>query len=196
MFHFRLAAATASLVLGSCYIPTRFDVEVAIARDGTYSLSYNGILSHAGLVPGFMPKALNPEEIAQRVRGIQADLERDPAFQVVEFIGNSEFRVVYFKTGNIYEQNSVTFVRTDSDILSISYVHDTGEITVRGAAVPDAQKQWVVDAGLNTIGEIRVITDARVLEHNAKGVVPSEGGVEHVWIIRDVNSPSVLLIIG
>ena len=41
------------------------------------------------------------------------------------------------------------------------------------------------------IGEIRVITDARVLEHNATGVLAAEGGgTEYVWVIRDMDGPA------
>lgn len=197
MFHFKLAAtAMALLVLGSCYIPLRFDAEIAIVRDGTYTLTYNGTLTHAVLVPEFQSKPLTAAEAAERARGIQADLERDPAFKEVEFLGNGLFRIAYFTTGNIYETTSVTFVRTDSNILSISYVRETGQITVRGALIPEAQKNMVIDAGLNSVGEIRVITDARVLEHNATGVVPAEAGNEYVWIVRDINAQPLLLIIG
>ncbi|MDA0654665.1 MAG: hypothetical protein O3C09_04635 [Proteobacteria bacterium] len=197
MLHFRILAASALLLaLGSCYIPMRFAAEIAISRSGEFSLSYTGILAHAGLIPAFQTRPLSQQEIDRRARDIEADLRRDSGFSQVEFVGNAQFRVDFFKTGNIFVTSSVSFVRSDSKILSINYVAETGEITVRGPSVPQSQKQAVLAAGFNTIGEIRIITDARVIDHNATGVVPAEGGTEYVWIIRDINTPTLLLIIG
>jgi hypothetical protein len=79
---------------------------------------------------------------------------------------------------------------------TMAYVRETAQITIRGASVLETQRKWINDAELNMIGEIHVVTDARVVEHNATGVLTAEGGgKEYVWVIRDMNGPAPMLTI-
>ena len=54
-------------------------------------------------------------------------------------------------------------------------------------------RQQIADAGLNITGEIRLISDAKVLGHNAtevKDVAGKSGKKMYIWRIADINSPS------
>ena len=196
MWHGRLLAAAVVLALSGCYVPTEFSAEIFVGRNGDFTLRYDGVLTNAGLVPGLMLEELNDAELEDRVANIQADLERDSGFRSVRHLGGGQYEVSYERSGNILAQNTLTFVRSDSRIFTIAYVRRTGQITVRGASVPDAQRDWLADAGINMRGELRIVTDARVLHHNTVGTEEDENGTAYIWIIRDMYSPAPLLIIG
>ena len=191
-----LLAAAALLALGGCYVPTEFSAEIFVGRNGDFTLKYDGVLTNAGLVPGLMREDLGEEELADRIANVQTDLERDSGFRSVRYRGNGQYEVSYERSGNILEQTSLTFVRADSRIFTIAYVRRTGENTVRGASVPDAQRNWLAEVGLNMRGELRIVTDARILDNNAVGTEEDERGTAYICIIRDMNSPAPLLIIG
>lgn len=191
-----LLAGAAVLALGGCYVPTEFSAEIFIGRNGEFTLKYDGMLANAGLVPGLMGENLDDEELADRVANVQADLERDSGFRSIRYAGDGHFEVSYERSGNILEQTSLTFVRSDSRIFTIAYVRRTGQITVRGASVPDAQRDWLGAAGLNMRGELRIVTDARVIDNNSIGTEEDPRGTAYIWIIRDMYSPAPLLIIG
>jgi hypothetical protein len=194
----RLAAVTLGLVvLSGCYIPTRFTAQININGAGEWTMRYDGTLAYGALVPGLMPDRPTAEVLAQRVRNVTQDLSRDPGFRDVEYLGNGQYRVGFEKSGNIFRQTGITFVRTDSRVLQIQYVKSKDEITVRGNTIPTAQRQWVVDAGLDMQGDLRVVTELPVLDHNATATSPGPGGTTvYLWQIRGVNAPAPRIVMN
>lgn len=190
-----LTAALGLLLLSACYIPTRFSAQITVNAAGDWTMVYSGILTYGPLAPGLMPDRPSPTQLAARVRNVTADLERDPGFRKLEYLGNGAFEVDYEKSGNIYRQTGITFVRTDSRVLQIQYVKTKEEITVRGNTVPTAQRQWVLDAGLNMQGDLRVVTELPVVDHNATATQPGPNGTTiYLWQIRGVDAPAPRLV--
>jgi hypothetical protein len=51
--------------------------------------------------------------------------------------------------------------------------------------------------GFSMAGEFRVTTDARVIDHNATGVIEAEkGALTYIWVMRGMVEMAPLLIIG
>ncbi len=198
-FPIKLAAvALAGLVaLGGCYLPTRFVADITINEAGDWTLAFNGEIANGGLTPGLMPDRPTPAQLEARVKNVTNDLTRDPGFRDVQYRGNGRFAVVYERGGNIFRQPGITFVRTDSRILQISYIKRDAEITIRGSAVPNAQRAWVRDAGLDMNGDLRVTTAMTVKDHNATSTQPGPGGATvYAWAIRGLDQPAPRLVIA
>jgi hypothetical protein len=192
-----LTAALGLLVLSACYIPTRFNAQITVNGAGDWTMVYTGTLVYGALAPGLMPDRPTAAQLAERVRNVTADLQRDPGFRELEYLGNGAFEVDYEKSGNIFRQPGITFVRTDSRVLQIQYVKAKEEITVRGNTVPTAQRQWVVDAGLDMQGDLRVVTELPALDHNATTTGPGPNGTTiYLWQIRGVSSPAPRLVLS
>ena len=194
----RLTAAAVGglLLLSGCYTPQRFTAGIVINRTGDWTLKYDGTLASAALVPGLMPDRPTPTQFAERVRNITNDMRRDPGFRDVEYLGDGRYRVAYERSGNIYSQPGITFIRTDSRILSISYIKTENEIWVRGSSAPSAQRRWVTDASLDIQGDLRVTTDAEVIDHNATETRDGPNGTKiYLWRIRGVDAPAPRLVI-
>jgi hypothetical protein len=190
-------AAVLITALSGCYLPTRFVAEITIQRTGDYTLTYDGVLLSSNLVPGLMTGEPDQKEIDERLAGVFADLGRDSSYQSVEYLGNGAFQVYFEKSDNIFVRTSVTFIRTDNRFLSIAYVRKTGEITIRASIVPKNQRPTLEAIGYSMAGEFRVTTDARILEHNATGVIEAENGaLTYIWVMRGMVETAPLLIIG
>ena len=183
--------------LSGCYLPTRFVAEITIQRTGDYTLTFDGVLLSSNLVPGLMTGEPDQQEIDERLAGVFTDLGRDSSYQTVEYLGNGAFQVYFEKSDNIFDRTSVTFIRTDNRFLSIAYVRTTGEITIRASIVPENQRPRLETIGYSMAGEFRVTTDARVLDHNATGVIEAENGaLTYIWVMRGMVETAPLLIIG
>ncbi len=65
---------------------------------------------------------------------------------------------------------TVTFFRRNENMLGISYNSKSGQVTISGRSIQRDIRQRLNDAGLAMRGEIRVMTDAPVLRHNATNV--------------------------
>ncbi len=190
------AAVAGLLVLAACYLPTRFQADVTYNVNGDWSLTFDGTLAYGGLIPGLMPDNPTPAQLAERVKSVTNDMMRDPGFTSVQYLNNGQYQVAYARTGNIYTQTGITFLRTDSRILQISYIKTSNQIWIRGTTVPTAQRKWITDAGLTMQGDVRITTAAPVLEHNATSTrSAANGATTYIWAIRGVDAPGAKLII-
>ena len=191
------AAALLVLCLGGCYLPTRFAADIVINEAGDWTLRFTGEIASAALTPGLMPDRPTPAQFEQRIKNITNDLLRDPGFSAVEYAGNGKYRVAFERSGNIFRQTGITFIRTDSRILQISYIKKENEIWIKGSTVPNAQRQWVRDAGLDMNGDLRITTASTVTDHNATSTQPGPGGATvYIWAIRGLDQPAPRLIIS
>ena len=183
--------------LTGCYLPTGFVAEITIQRTGDYTLTYDGVLLSSNLVPGLLTDDPDQKKIDERLEAVFADMDRDSSYQTVDYLGNGAFQVYFEKSDNIFERTSVTFIRTDNRFLSIAYVRKTGEIPIRASIVPENQRPRLEAIGYSMAGEFRVTTDARVLDHNATGVVEAENGaLTYIWVMRGMVETAPLLVIG
>lgn len=200
----RLLALAAAVGLAACYLPVRFDAEIEVDRAGYYSMIFDGYLADVQLYKDLAEKKLTPEEEQRRVTAVEDDFTRDKAVTEVKYHKQGIFKVHWTKKDDLMRIGMVTFFRRNEAILTIKYLKDNkylknqGVILMAAGGMSQAVRQQIADAGLNITGEIRLITDAEVLEHNATQVRDAAGkpGKKiYVWRIADLNAPSPHLVL-
>lgn len=191
-------------LLASCYLPTDFKAEIRVNRFGDYAMSYVGDLVYAPLYEDITRNKLTPAEIKEKVAVLERDLARDrsfdptgkqpskPLFTEIKHLGLGRFAVRYERDGQLDDKALVTFVRRNNNVLSLHA--EGGAITIRANALSATDSQRLMSLGLGMKGELRVVTDAEVLEHNATSVRPYAGYLVYVWTIDNALAPAPKLV--
>ena len=188
--------AALCVALAGCYLPGEFIAEIRIdAGSGAYEVRYDGELIDSGLLQKLADGALDAEDESDKVGAVERDLGRDRAFSAIAYRGGGVFAVRYARRGNIRRHRHTTFVSQNSRIVSISYIADEDTIKVLGGAVPKSYHEQLLAIGYGVRGELRVVTNVAVSDHNATQVV-REPETTYIWIFRSIKDPPARLIIG
>jgi len=194
----------AAVVLAACYLPVRFDAEIEVDRSGFYSMIFDGYVVSVPLYRDLAEGKAGPDDEQQRVAVLRRDLGRDKAFTEVVYHKHGIFKVHWARKDDLLRIGMVTFFRRNEAILSLKYLKNNeylrsqGVIVMAGGDMSNTVRQQIADAGLDMTGEIRLITDARVLEHNATQVRDEAGNTGrkvYVWRIADLNAPVPRLVL-
>ena len=188
-----LAALAAVVGLAACYLPVRFDAEIEVDRSGYYSMIFDGYLAYIPLYMDLAEKKITPAEEQRQVAQIQDDLTRDAAVTESKYYKQGIFKVHWAKKDDLMRYNMVTFFRRNEAILTLKYVKEKNTIVMSAGGMSTSVRQQIADAGLNVTGELRLITDAKVLGQNAtevRDVAGKPGKKMYIWRIADINSPS------
>ncbi|MEK9671484.1 MAG: hypothetical protein VW268_03145 [Rhodospirillaceae bacterium] len=165
-----LLALALMTVLSSCYLPARFDMEIEFDRRGYYKMIFAGYMVDMRLYNDLKSgKVKGPAEV-EEVKKLQADIERDPSASDFSYIKQGYFRLKWQREGDLLKAKSVTFLRRNETFFALSFNKNTYAVNMVGRSLAESQKQRIVDAGLNMTGELRVITDTKVIGHNADQV--------------------------
>lgn len=204
----RLATAAgllaAAALLGACYLPVRFDAEIEVDRSGFYSMIFDGYVVSVPLYKDLAEEKIDSADERKRATVVARDLERDSAFTEVAYQRQGIFKVHWARKDDLMRVGMVTFIRRNEAILSLKYLKNNKYIRNQGVVVMAAGdmsgtvRQQIADAGLNMTGEVRLITNAKVLEHNATTVKDAAGGTGkkiYVWRLADLNAPSPHLVL-
>jgi hypothetical protein len=186
-------AFSAVAVLAACYVPDRFKSEVRVGASGDYAISFYGDLIWAPLFRDIQENHLSPKEAAEKIEGIRKDLVRDGNFKEVTSLGSGRFHVVFERKGHLKPVDQVTFVRRNAIILELRATED-GKIALDGNAIKPADANTAATLGLSMQGEFRLITDAKVLKHNAGNVTLFQGFPVYIWKIENAFSPAPHLV--
>lgn len=189
------AVVIAAVVLAGCYLPTRFEADIVLAGNGEFSMAYSGGLVNVPLMMGLRDGSITPDQEAERVGAVRADLSRDSAFEAIDYLGSGTFQVRYTTRGSFLNQRSLNFVRNDSRILSLKFLADEQSITVTGGTVPVSGREQLAAAGYDMQGVLRVATELPVDDHNADEVLETEPRRTYVWRIAGLNGPTPKLVI-
>jgi len=174
-------------LISSCYIPDQFRAEIRMARNGDYSLTYDGILTWVPLYMGIRDGSIKGKEARDRIEIIRRDLKRDTQFTDVRSLGTGQFHIKYKRTGNFATKAGlITFVRRNARILDIDS-RANGIVTIK-AYTPNMDKaRPLAEAGLLIRGSLRVMTDLPLIgKHNATAVYKDKntGYVVYDWIFE------------
>ena len=178
-----------------CYLPVRFDAEITLDRAGYYTMIFDGYLADVQLYKDLKDGKVSPAEEREKVQLIKTDLTRDSSTKEFQYYNKGISKVHWEKSGDLLRTKMVTFFQRNENMLSMSYVRSKREITLRGTYLRQDQQQQIEQIGLNVQGEIRVITEARVVSHNATEVKERDGKPMYVWKIQNVRSPSPKMVI-
>ena len=164
------AALLCALLLGSCFIPERYEAEVRLTKDGSYGVTFIGVLTYAPLFGQIARKKISPEKAAEQIRKFKNFLEQDTYFKEVQSLGSGRFQVRYEREGRFAGTDQmVNFPSRQYAVFCIG-TNLRGEVTIavsggRGYLYADSFEE----VGLSTQGLFRVsTTDAKVLDHNAQ----------------------------
>ena len=180
-------------VLSGCYMPVRFDAEMEVTREGYYSIIFDGYLAKVPLYNDLRQKKLSRDEEKEKAELYRKDLARDSAMSNVSYVKQGIYSAHWEKEGDILQDKFITFIRRNENMMSLRYVKKDGKIFLSGATIGQKQKQQLADIGLDMIGELRLITDAKVIGHNATVVKewPSRGPrfSMYIWPFNNIFAP-------
>ena len=186
----RLINFAASLLclglVASCFVPDQYEAEIRLSKDGSYGVTYIGILTWAPLYGQIARKEIDPEKVKENEKMFYEQLKRDDGFKQVENLGRGRFRVRYERTGRFAGSHQmVTFVSRQEPIFRILTTEkNTVEVNGSGQAKMYAKK--LEEVGLKTQGLLRVVTDMEVIQTNAqfKRASPAPGYTMFDWRFR------------
>ena len=110
------------LWLTGCFLPTKYEIDIQVRKDGLYAFNYEGDLIHLRFLQKLGQKEVaqgSPEE-KEWAEVYAKDLKRDRGFSEVRYVGEARFRVKYAHEGNINKRKSFTFVRRNGWFLRIA----------------------------------------------------------------------------
>ena len=186
-----------AVVLGGCYMPVRFDAEIEITRGGYYSLIFDGYMVDVGLYKGLLEGKYSSAEKKKKIESIKADFARDTSTNEYAYIDQGHFKVNWRKSGDLIRTKMVVFLRRNEKFFTIKYFKKTGLITMEGVALAKSAAKKLFALGLNSQGQIRVKTDAKVISHNATKVRNKNKAKKiYVWQIKSIFDPIPRLTIS
>jgi hypothetical protein len=192
-----LFAAALVLILSGCYMPIRFDSEIDISRTGYYDFIFDGYLAKVELYQDLKDKKISRDEELIQVSQIKDDFVRDSAASEFKYYEKGHFHIKYARSGDLLQAKTMTFFRRNEYILGLSYNKNTGQIAMLGKSLKRDIKDRLRAAGLDSSGELRVFTDARVVSHNATTVKPFDSKGPnyklYTWKIPNLLAPTPVL---
>ena len=194
-----LALALAAY-LGGCYMPIRFDSEIEIHRTGHYDFKFDGYLAKVELYKDLKERKIDSAGEQKAIEQIKIDFARDPAVKEFKYHKLGHFKINWHTKGDLIQAKTVSFFnRTSEYMLGISYNNETRRIALAGKSLGKDVKEQLDKAGLGWTGKIRVITDAKVVSHNATSVRDNKqkGGryKTYTWDIPNIFAPTPSLVI-
>ena len=186
--------------LGGCYMPIRFDSEIEIHRTGHYDFKFDGYLAKVELYKDLKERKIDDAGEKKAVEQIRADFARDPAVKEFKYLKMGHFKVNWHNQGDLIQVKTVSFFNRSSEyMLGISYNGETRRIALNGKSLGKDVKEQLDKIGLGWTGKIRVITDAKVVSHNATSVRDNKqkGGryKTYTWDIPNLFAPTPSLVI-
>jgi len=182
-----IAVACAAL-LSSCFIPDQYEAEIRLSKDGSYGVTFIGILNYAPLYGQIARGKIDEEHAKENDRMMFEQLKRDNGFKEVTPLGKGRYRVKYERTGRFAGSHQmVTFVSRQEPIFRI-LTTETGNIEVNGSGRARTYAKSLEEVGIKSQGLFRITTDMPVIEQNAqsqrKSVAP--GYTQYDWRRRDL----------
>ena len=191
-----LILALAVPLLVGCYLPVRFDAEIELGRTGFYDIEFDGYMAALPLYTDLQAGKLGEAEAAEKIANTVADFRNDTATQEAEYVRDGLFRVRWKRDGDLLKSKMVTFLRRNEKIFTLKYLKDQGRMVLEGVSITSENVRRIQDAGLDSQGQLRLRTDARVIDHNATAVKDVKGDNRtkvYIWDIKTLTDPSPYL---
>jgi hypothetical protein len=178
-------------LLVSCFVPDQYEAEIRLSRDGSYGITFIGILTYAPLFGQIARGQIDPEHAKENERMFLEQLKRDDAFKEVTSLGRGRYQVRYERTGRFAgSHQQVTFVSRQEPIFRIRTTED-GRVEVNGSGQGNRYAASLEEVGLKSQGLFRVVTDMDVTQQNAhfKRASPTPGYTMYDWRLRSFRDP-------
>jgi hypothetical protein len=150
--------------LVSCFVPEKFTARLEINNDGSYSFTYDGILTYVLAKAALMQGPLS-EEDKEEIKEIGNKFKEEPGFKKATYIGKGQYEVLYEKTG----KDSESFYFLDKDYCFFSIEFSKGDsIEVSGFQLDKESLANMEQLNLKVDGDFEILTNANVVKHNSK----------------------------
>ena len=168
------------LFLSSCYLPDKFELDIRVTKNGEYALRYTGDLISVNLKKKILSGELSDTELSEQLDIYYRDLLSDPSFSEVTHVGDGIFRVKYLYLSSIHRQPYFTFIRGNNKIFIIKYRKDKKILSLTANQLSETDKKRTGAAEYMPTGKIRVISDLKVLNHDADEVMDTKTP-SYIW---------------
>ena len=185
------AALVCMLLASSCFIPDQYESEIRLARDGSYGITFIGILTYAPLYGQIARGEIDPEHAKANEQMFLEQLKRDDGFKEVRSLGRGRYQVRYERTGRFAGSHQMaTFVSRQEPIFRIRTTEDD-LVEVNGSGQGNIYADKLEQVGLKSQGLFRIVTDMEVTKHNAQFIRKSTtpGFTMYDWQLRSFRDP-------
>jgi len=183
-----LAGLVCLALLTSCFVPDQYEAEIRLTKDGSYGITFIGVLIYAPLFGQIARGKIDPEKAKENDRMFYEQLKRESTFKEVTPLGQGRYRVRYEREGRFAgKQQMVTFVSRQQPIFRI-LTKESGNVEVNGSGQGKLYAKDFEAVGIQSRGLLRIVTDAQVLDHNAQFVRKSStpGFTMYDWRRREL----------
>jgi hypothetical protein len=190
------AAAVCLALLTSCFIPDQYEAEVRLTRDGSYGITFIGILTYAPLYSQIARGNIDEAHAKENDRMFLEQLKRESAFKEVVPLGKGRYRVRYEREGRFAGSHQmVTFVSRQEPIFRI-LTKENGTAEVNGSGQALRYAKALNEVGIKSRGLLRITTDMEVIEQNAQFIRKSTapGFTMYDWRRRELTEPPPRLV--
>ena len=191
----RLRAVAAGLVclvlLGSCFVPDQYEAEIRLTKDGSYGITFIGILIYAPLYGQIVRGKIDEAHAKANDQMFLDQLKRESYFKEVVSLGQGRYRVRYEREGRFAGSHQmVTFVTRQEPIFRV-LTTESGNIEVNGSGAGKMYAKNFEELGIKSQGLLRIVTDAPVIQQNAQFVRASvtPGFTSYDWRRRNLTGP-------
>ena len=180
------------LIISSCFVPEKFSVKVQIEKDGTYTFTYDGILTHVFARAAEVEGKLSSKD-KKEMKKIESDFRKEPGFKKVKYIGKGRFKVLYEKTGS--RDEPFFFLSKEINLFSIVFDKDK-TIKITGFQIDKKSLTELEQIKVKIDGELEILTNASVLNHNSS-IKPKKTGKMDIykWKIKFNLDPAPYILL-
>ncbi len=178
-------------LLVSCYVPDQYEAEIRLTKDGSYGITFIGILVYAPLFGQIVRGTISEEKAKDNDRMMMEQLQRDTDFKEVVALGRGRYRVRYQREGRFAGSHQmVTFVSRQAPIFRV-LTTETGDVMVNGSGKGAVYAKSFEEVGIKSQGLFRIVTDMEVTAQNAQTVRKSTapGFTVYDWRPRNFTDP-------
>lgn len=176
-----------ALSVAGCWIPEKFTARVVINKNGSYSFSYDGILTFGLALAAAKDGKLSSKDEAA-LKKEEEKIRKEPGFKKVVYAGNGRYEVLVERERKPGEQTH--FVSKEAKFFSVVPKQD-GTIQVSGLKLTEKDIAELRKIGAKVDGYLKVSVGkgVEVLKHNASST-PKLFGLfgDYEWHIK---SPDV-----
>ena len=180
------------IVVSSCLFPESFDSEITINMDGTYSFVYDGMLTIAAARETYIKGKRLSSKDEREIKEFEKDLLKHRSFKKVKYIGQGRFKVLCKHEGTL--NSPFYFLNRELAFISIIPM-SSNKLEIKGMKLTKDIMAKLTELKMKVDGEIKLTTDAKVIEHNAKSTPLLGKFGSYKWQIKSLNDPAPYMVL-
>lgn len=179
----KVLCVSLTFLLSACFFPEKFDSDIQIGKDGSYTFRYDGILTFVMARAEQVKAGKLSAKTDADLKKLESDFKKDPGFKSAEYIGNSQYKVRYEKTGLLADKQTFNFPG-DAAIITVSRKGNLVEI--KGLKLSAKELEQLKPLKMEMDGKISLKTTGTVKNHNATST-PTIGFGSYGWKLKGLD---------